>query len=182
MDERCAQFQADAARPRDARTAKEVEKLRKFLFKNQEYRFTERAQTHLFGAVQAHISSHASLSEEEREPALLLVEDALKMPFTVFTTSHKKTFLKHLERLKPGGAGPAGAGAGAPQQQRQKWQVIDAGDSVLSVMTADGDTLDLDPGNSPADLVAKVRELFEAGSDVTVLLDEGGRGVAEVLG
>lgn len=83
MEERCAQFQADAARPRDpVKTVKEIERLRKFLFKNQEYRFTDREQTHLFGAIQAHYAAHCELSETEREPALMLVDDALKMPFT----------------------------------------------------------------------------------------------------
>ena len=52
-------------------------------------RFTEREQSHLFSAVQCHFSAYQDCTGDDAEPALGLLEDALKMPFTVFTTSHK---------------------------------------------------------------------------------------------
>lgn len=79
---------------------KEVNTLRKFLFKNQEYRFTEREKTKLFIAVQSHVSNPAARqasygkSDGEECTAFKLLEDALKMPFSVFSTAHKKAMLK----------------------------------------------------------------------------------------
>lgn len=109
MDERCAQFATDAQRPRDGKTRKEIAKLQKFLFRNQEHRFTERAQSHLFSAVQTHVANHSAAPLEDDNPALPLVEDALKMPFTVFSTSQKKTMMKWLAKLTPSsGASDAG--------------------------------------------------------------------------
>jgi hypothetical protein len=42
MEARTEQFHTDAQRPKDKNTAKDIEKLRKFLFKNQAHRFTDR--------------------------------------------------------------------------------------------------------------------------------------------
>jgi hypothetical protein len=42
MEARTEQFHTDAQRPKDKYTAKDIEKLRKFLFKNQAHRFTDR--------------------------------------------------------------------------------------------------------------------------------------------
>ncbi len=55
--------------------------MRKFLFKNQEYRFTEREQSHLFSAVQSHFAAHQDLPPDQADnnPALLLIDDALKV-------------------------------------------------------------------------------------------------------
>ena len=42
MEARTEQFHTDAQRPKDKNTAKDIDKLRKFLFKNQAYRFIDR--------------------------------------------------------------------------------------------------------------------------------------------
>ncbi|GFR41842.1 hypothetical protein Agub_g2621 [Astrephomene gubernaculifera] len=182
MEDRVQQFHTDAQRPRDARTPKEIERLRKFLFKNQEYRFTEREQSHLFCAVQAHFAAHADLPDEEaREPALGLIDDALKMPFTVFTTSQKKTFLKWHAKLTGQADGGAAAGSASAAPKQQRFQVYDVTETSISCMTADGDTADIDVQTSDKDLVAKVRELFDAGVDVNVHLDEGRKSLVGIV-
>lgn len=118
MDERCAQFAQDAARRRDGKTPKEIARLQKFLFNNQDFRFTSGAQQHLFNAVGSHVAAYGSLPPgDETAPALALVEDALKMPFTVFTTSHKRTMMKWLDKLTPGGGGSSSNGGSAGDVQ-----------------------------------------------------------------
>lgn len=56
MDARVAQFHSDATEIRKAgakpKAAKEIKKLQKFLHNNQDYRFTERAKSHLFSAIE----------------------------------------------------------------------------------------------------------------------------------
>eukprot|EP00195_Chlamydomonas_chlamydogama_P003750 CAMPEP_0202919280 /NCGR_PEP_ID=MMETSP1392-20130828/75455_1 /ASSEMBLY_ACC=CAM_ASM_000868 /TAXON_ID=225041 /ORGANISM="Chlamydomonas chlamydogama, Strain SAG 11-48b" /LENGTH=134 /DNA_ID=CAMNT_0049612591 /DNA_START=20 /DNA_END=422 /DNA_ORIENTATION=+ len=123
----------DAQKPKDpVKTPREIERLRKFLFKNQEYRFTDREQSHLFNAIQLHVTHYSSGTEGDDNPALGLLEDALKMPFTVFGTSHKKSFLKWHAKLTGGtegaaGAGTAAAGAGAGGSGSSRLQLIDVG-------------------------------------------------------
>ncbi|GIL63209.1 hypothetical protein Vafri_17338 [Volvox africanus] len=178
MEDRVQQFHVDAQRPRDTKTPKEIERLRKFLFKNQEYRFTEREQSHLFSAVQAHYAAHADLPDESaREPALMLIDDALKMPFTVFTTSHKKTFLKWHAKLSCeqglGKAAAANAGPAALVPLQLEYQVIDLNGNIISCMTDEGDEFTVDMASSDADLAGQLRSKFEEGAAITVTLDPG---------
>lgn len=183
MEDRVAQFHIDAQQPRSAKTAKEIEKLRKFLFKNQEYRFTEREQSHLFSAVQSHFAAHQDLPPDQADnnPALLLLDDALKMPFTVFTTSHKKTFLKWHAKLTGGVAPTNGGGTGTGAAAAvQTYQVYDMTDDTISCMTDDGDTVEVDAAGCEAALVARVRELFDGGADVRVTLHDK-RSLASIM-
>ncbi|GLI70973.1 hypothetical protein VaNZ11_016076 [Volvox africanus] len=175
MEDRVQQFHVDAQRPRDTKTPKEIERLRKFLFKNQEYRFTEREQSHLFSAVQAHYAAHADLPDESaREPAQMLIDDALKMPFTVFTTSHKKTFLKwHAKLSCEQGDGKAAAANSGPAELQLEYQVFDLNGNVLSCMTDEGDEFTVDMASSDADLAGQLRSKFEEGAAITVTLDPG---------
>ncbi|KXZ47954.1 hypothetical protein GPECTOR_31g316 [Gonium pectorale] len=100
------------------------------------------------------------------------------MPFTVFTTSHKKTFLKWHAKLT--GQGAAAGGAAGPVQQ-QRFLVYDVTESTISCMTPDGETVDLHVADSDAGTVARVRELFEGGSEVHVHLDEGRKALAGIV-
>lgn len=89
--------------------SKEIATLRKFLHKNQTQRFTDKAASRLFDTIQIYCvdksksstdsqkESGVSISSEDREG---LLEDALKMPFTVFTTKQKKTMLKWMEDVR----------------------------------------------------------------------------------
>ncbi len=97
------------------------------------------------------------------------------MPFTVFTTSHKKTFLKWHAKLTGGAApthgGRSGTGAAATVQ---KYQVYDITVDTISCMTDDGDTVEVDAAGCEATLVARVRELFDGGAEVRVTLNDNG--------
>lgn len=191
MEARVEQFHMDAARPRDARTPRDIERLRKFLYKNQEYRFTDREQSHLFQAVQLYVtaytpnssSSAAAAASEEDNPAAELLEDALKMPFTVFTTSQKKTMLKWLDKLRPA-AGSSMPAAQAGEQGAVWYSVIDCTDSGLEVMDAEGNTLALLRSSCTPEMWQQVAAAWEAGEEVRMQLSEpgsdGSRGVAAI--
>jgi hypothetical protein len=106
MEDRVAEFQSQAsARLPSPKLEREISSLRRFLHKNQEHKFTEREKQRLFTAVQAHFSNPAAAKpadggDGESVPVVALIEDALKMPFTVFTTAHKQQMLKWLESLR----------------------------------------------------------------------------------
>ncbi|KAL6062916.1 eIF-5a domain-containing protein [Balamuthia mandrillaris] len=109
MDKRVQQFHTDALKGKHAKTPKEIATLRRFLFKNQNHRFGENEKTRLFSAVQTYYSMYQSSSAPSaaakkedsggENPVVGLLEDALKMPFTVFSTKHKKTMLKWYTEL-----------------------------------------------------------------------------------
>lgn len=179
MEARTEQFQRDAQKARDPnRTPKEIERLRKFLFKNQERRLTEREQSHLFSAVQCHFSAYQDCTGDDAEPALGLLEDALKMPFTVFTTSHKKTFLKWHAKLQGQADCEAAPEAAAGSGQLPVWQVIDASGATITVMAADGTTVDVACSEQ---LAVQVRGRFDGGDDVSVQLDSGRKAIVAVV-
>jgi hypothetical protein len=94
------------------------------------------------------------------------------MPFTVFTTSHKKSMLKWLSKLTPEGAGSSAAGSRAPASAR--FQVIDAGNGILTLMNRDGETLELALGGiEDKALRGAVVAAFEEGQDVHLVLEAG---------
>lgn len=101
------------------------------------------------------------------------------MPFTVFTTSHKKSFLKWLDKLQQqgggGGAGGGGGGSGAganaaSSNSKPRHQLIDLTDRRAEVMDDDGETVTLDLAAVDPAMVAEMRRGFDAGLDVRVLL------------
>ncbi|PNW84366.1 hypothetical protein CHLRE_04g232902v5 [Chlamydomonas reinhardtii] len=119
----------------------------------------------------------------------MLVDDALKMPFTVFTTSHKKTYLKWHAKLTGEGdkgqqRGAAAAGGGKPVT----YTVYDLpeGGACLGLMTDEGDTLELQlagPGACQPELLAQIRAAFEAGEDeVRITLNADRTTVTGLLG
>lgn len=166
MEERVAQFleQAQAKLP-PSKLAKEIATLRRcgqsclnqhallssfddasssdrFIHRNQDHKFTEREKQRLFTAIQAHYSNpgaSASPDEESDSPPVVgLIEDALKMPFTVFTTAHKQQMLRWLEGLR-GSEGLAG-GAPAPAAAPLSLLAIDLQhDGTLSLLRDDGE-------------------------------------------
>jgi len=122
MEERCIQFHEDAMRAygldeeggttsttstKKINVSKQVATLRKFLHNNQHQRFPDKATIRLFATIQIYTSSTSVPKEKTTTSAVLtdddkeaLLEDALKMPFTVFGTKQKKTFLKRLEEVR----------------------------------------------------------------------------------
>ena len=97
LDDRCLQFhEAALGTGKTKGPVKEIATLRKFLHKNQNQRFTDKAVSRLFDAIQIYVNKD-DLDKESKEG---LLEDSLKMPFTVFSTKQKKTMIKWLEDLR----------------------------------------------------------------------------------
>jgi hypothetical protein len=146
------------------------------LFNNQVNRFTDAEQQRLFSAVQAHVAAYSSQHEPDY-PALGLVQDALAMPFTVFTTAQKQKMLKWLDKLNGLEAGTPRAAAGDPGAVR--WTLLDVTASTAEVMNHDGDTQLIELSVCDAELVAQLQGLFaetEAGdSSQEVVVELGVR-------
>ncbi len=155
-------------------------------------RFTDREQSWLFQAIQCHVTAASAAAagaasaaagaagddDGADNPALGLVEDGLKMPFTVFTTSHKKSMLRWLEKLKdPGSAG--GGAAAATSTTVIQWTVSDLDASTAKLYDDGGSELDVRLAGSDEALVQRLRELFEAGEAVQVTLAPPGSGEGE---
>ena len=95
LEDRCAQFhEAATGTGKSKGAAKEMATLRRFLYKNQSQRFSDKAAARLFDT----ISIYANDKKEEGAEELL--EDALKMPFTVFSTRQKSKMMKWMEALR----------------------------------------------------------------------------------
>ena len=98
LDDRCHQFHEAALGTGKSKGAvKEVATLRKFLHKNQNQRFTDRGVSRLFDTIQIYVNKE-DLDNEAKEA---LLEDSLKMPFTVFSTKQKKIMIKRDTRFVP---------------------------------------------------------------------------------
>ena len=81
--QRCQQFhEACSGVGKFKGPTKEIAMLRIFLHKNQDQRFTDKAVSRVFDTVQVYVCN-ADISIELKEG---LLEDCLKMPFTVFST------------------------------------------------------------------------------------------------
>uniref|UniRef100_A0A0G4HDQ5 Translation elongation factor IF5A C-terminal domain-containing protein n=1 Tax=Chromera velia CCMP2878 TaxID=1169474 RepID=A0A0G4HDQ5_9ALVE len=175
MEARVSQFLSDSQKPLDAKTLKEIDKLRKFLFKNQGYRFGDKEQGQLFEAVQTHASRLAASPEEaQRNAALQLVDDALKMPFNVFGTAHKKKLLNWYHKLTPDEKG-GGKSTGDGEASRLHVDLIEISTSgTLTFMSADGETREVQADSLPESVDFKsVQEAFEKGMPVEAYIDPG---------
>jgi hypothetical protein len=167
MDERCSKFAADAAqRPTDAKL---IATLRKFLFRNQEQRLSAASQQALCDAC----VRHAAAAGADATSSTGLLEDALAMPFNIFTTGHKKQLLKHLDRLRGleggGGGAPSAANANANADDgSRECAVMDVRetDGAIEVMDDEGETAVVTEVGEE-DAVA-IREAFAKGEEVRV--------------
>ena len=173
--------------------------LRKSLYRNQEQRLTPGASQALCDAVVRHAaaasasaSATASASgggggggKDEAAaaaPAVALLEDALAMPFNVFSTGHKRQMLTHLDRLRGAGGGAAAAAAataaaaaaaaaadGADDASgARECSVLEAhSDGSLELMDGDGETASCSPGGlSDPQLLAEIVRALDAGEAV----------------
>lgn len=171
MDERCSKFAADAAqRPTDAKL---IATLRKFLFRNQEQRLSAASQQALCDACVKHAAAVGANMDVAQSVGL--IEDALAMPFNIFTTAHKKQLLKHLDRLRGlegegGGASSSApsAAANAADDGSRECAVMDVreSDGAIEVMDDEGETAVVtEVGEEDA---ATIREAFAKGEEVRV--------------
>ena len=91
MEKRCQKFFDDAKKLK----VQEVNSLKKFLYKNQDYKFMENDKSKLYGAIEVYFFSFnvqfykSSLKENPQlvDAVFSLMEDALAMPQNVFTNS-----------------------------------------------------------------------------------------------
>mmetsp|Transcript_2810 Transcript_2810/g.7879 ORF Transcript_2810/g.7879 Transcript_2810/m.7879 type:complete len:189 (+) Transcript_2810:50-616(+) len=97
LDQRCQQFHEAALGTGKSKGAvKEIATLRKFLHKNQSQTFTDRSVKRLFDTIQIYWKSETV----DRDTKEALLEDALKMPFSLFSAKQKNSMLKGLEELR----------------------------------------------------------------------------------
>jgi hypothetical protein len=101
------------------------------------------------------------------------------MPFTVFSTSQKKTMLKWLEKLRPQGAG-GGGNDGQTQDTASTWTVTDISEGgSITVMDEEGNEITVTPANE--EVGQQVRSAFDAGDAPSVRLTHDNKKVAAVL-
>lgn len=141
LEQRCQQFhEAALGTGKSKGPAKEMSTLRKFLHKNQDQRLTDKARARLFDTIQVYSSQRDNEALKESQEGLL--EDALKMPFTVFTTKQKKTMLKWLEEFR-GDVSQAKAATCGAGGREVVLSLIDLEGNKMSLMNDDtGDTHD----------------------------------------
>jgi hypothetical protein len=149
LDDRCQQFHDAALGTSKSKGAvKEVATLQKFLFKNQNQRFTDKAVSRVFDTIQLYVNKD-DLEKDIKEG---LLEDSLKMPFTVFNTKQKKTMIKWLEDLR-----------GAENESRSASYMNDASVTcILSVIEMETDYMTLmqeDTGNTFENVPIPVGEM-----------------------
>ena len=166
LEQRCQQFhEAAMGVGKSKGPVKEIATMRKFLHKNQDQRFTDKGVRRLFDTIQLYVHNEG-VDLEYKES---LLEDALKMPFTVFSTKQKKSMLKWLETLR-GDETPGIAAGNAPGSLRKTFSLIDLVDGKLSLIDEDtGETYDDIP--LPAgELGTAIQRAFEE-TDGVLLVD-----------
>ncbi|KAG5469467.1 hypothetical protein LSCM1_02688 [Leishmania martiniquensis] len=245
MDDRAKQFKAAAeAQLTGPALRKEINTLRRFLFRNQEYRFTKAAQQALYMAVIAHYGnaaahhasvyaatsatpvtavpstdagtsvplpvSHGGLSrgavvpkpagdsddddgsggntaDAADAPILRLLDDALKMPFTVFTSPQKDKLLTLYwtvlgTNCSPGATAGKGTTSTAAIRTLSLVDMVDAGHSKaqLSLFTDEGEEYPHEVLVSDAATLKCLREDLNSGRAVSVTIQENETGATFV--
>ncbi|OAD73296.1 hypothetical protein PHYBLDRAFT_145695 [Phycomyces blakesleeanus NRRL 1555(-)] len=101
MEQRVQQFHDDTKSiptPPTAKTLKQMNTLKKFLFKNQACRFSDKEKNKLFACIEAYFTCFdRSATSNKNISAFPLIEDALKVP--CFTTKQKMQLLKWYEEI-----------------------------------------------------------------------------------
>ncbi|GET91938.1 hypothetical protein, unknown function [Leishmania tarentolae] len=246
MDDRAKQFKATAeAQLTGPALKKEINTLRRFLFRNQEYRFTKAAQQALYMAVVAHYGNsaahHASgyaatsatptttvspsgaccsgpnsvscthpskgigvpplVGDEDGDdedggntagaadaPILRLLDDALKMPFTVFTSPQKDKLLSfYWAVLGAEGAAAVNSGKGTASTSAATLtlslvDIVDTGKTKahLSLFTDEGEEYPQEVLVSDASTLEYLRAALDNGSAVSVTVQENETGASFV--
>ena len=172
IDQRCIQFYEGAVGISKSKgILKEISTLRKFLFKNQEQRFTDKAVSRLFDTIQVYcakenteIDTHEN-REKLRKAQEDLLEDALKMPFNVFSTKYKQKMMKRLEEMRR----PKDEnGFKDPEEQKLTFSVIEIDNDIMTLMEINtGDTIENVPLSRNV-FGSRIKTLFEKGDAVDV--------------
>jgi hypothetical protein len=142
LDDRCQQFhEAALGTGKSKPAAREIATLRKFLHRNQDQRFSDKATARLFDTIQVYVVQKTS-DEVDVDLKEGLLEDSLKMPFTVFSTKQKQKMLKWLEDVRgcsTGGGERGGGGASSSENNAKN----DKPCYILSVIDLDGTKMTL---------------------------------------
>lgn len=143
LDDRCQQFHEAALGTGKSKGAvKEIATLRKFLHKNQNQRFTDKGVSRVFDTIQLYVNRN-DLDKEIKEG---LLEDSLKMPFTVFSTKQKGTMIKWLECLRGNQAASRNNKKDTTSSTIHLLSVIELEDDCLTLMQDDtGETFEKVP-------------------------------------
>mmetsp|Transcript_18141 Transcript_18141/g.43875 ORF Transcript_18141/g.43875 Transcript_18141/m.43875 type:complete len:197 (-) Transcript_18141:37-627(-) len=186
LDDRCQQFhEAALGTGKSKAPPKEIATLRKFLHKNQDQRFSDKATARLFDTIQVYVVQKASeeVSVDLKEG---LLEDSLKMPFTVFSTKQKQKMIKWLEDLRGGGGGISGSGGKGGHNTAKNLcvlSVIDLEGTTMTLMSDEtGDTYEnIELGE---DVGAGIRKAFESTDGVVSVeatIDEGSNIIKQII-
>ncbi|CAD2215665.1 hypothetical protein AGDE_02919 [Angomonas deanei] len=158
----------------DAAREREIKKLKSYLFKNQDCRFSKSAQTYLFMAVMGHYNKCPAPDGPCGGEVASLLDDALKMPFNVFSSSHKSKFLSSYWSML-GKDGEKEGEEGKPTSSKQLTLLDIAEGGQLMLMRDDGGEYDCNPVLCRSDsLMAAVRAAFDAGEEVIVTVVKEG--------
>ncbi|KAK4515619.1 uncharacterized protein ATC70_010570 [Mucor velutinosus] len=106
MEQRIQQFHDDTKtipKPPTAKTVKQMNTLKKFIFKNQDYRFSDKEKNKLFACIEAYFTVFDRSGLTDKVSSFPLIEDSLKVP--CFTTKQKSQLLKWYDEIlaKEGG-------------------------------------------------------------------------------
>mmetsp|Transcript_18143 Transcript_18143/g.43877 ORF Transcript_18143/g.43877 Transcript_18143/m.43877 type:complete len:197 (-) Transcript_18143:37-627(-) len=186
LDDRCQQFhEAALGTGKSKAPPKEIATLRKFLHKNQDQRFSDKATARLFDTIQVYVIQKTSeeVSIDLKEG---LLEDSLKMPFTVFSTKQKQKMIKWLEDLRGGGDGSSGSGGNGRHNTANRsfiLSVIDLEGMTMTLMSDEtGDTyenIELDE-----DIGTAIRNAFESTDGVVSVeatIDEDNNSIKQII-
>jgi hypothetical protein len=151
---------------------KEIGKLRKFLHKNQQYRFAVAEQTKLMLTIGLY-----KAVPYLREASTELIGDALKMPFTVFTAKQKQTLVKWLDEVRSGVEGkPTPA---VLEDDTESFICVDIDDDgFASLLNEDGTTRDAVQCEKP--VADSIRQWLDDGEEVIVSIYSSNNTVADV--
>ena len=177
LEDRVAAFaaSAEARLPSGDRLQREIASLRRFLFRSQAHRFTDRERARLMSAITSHYANPATSTGAAaggEVPMLGLLQDALAMPHCVFTTANKQLMLRWLAVLQSGNAagGSNGASAAVPAHRLACIDLSPEGYCSLLLHDGSGTRDDvLVPPDARAQLVAALAR----GGEVYVLVRGG---------
>ncbi|KAI8642412.1 hypothetical protein BD408DRAFT_451688 [Parasitella parasitica] len=126
MEQRIQQFHDDTkgiSKPPTAKTVKQMNTLKKFIFKNQDYRFSDKEKNKLFACIEAYFTVFDRSGLTDRVSAFPLIEDSLKVP--CFTTKQKNQLLKWYDEILAKEDIPKAAAAAAVHNKEDEDQEPD---------------------------------------------------------
>ena len=187
LDDRCQQFhEAALGTGKSKAPAREIATLRKFLHKNQDQRFSDKATARLFDTIQVYVIQKPSGEDISVDLKEGLLEDSLKMPFTVFSTKQKQKMIKWLEDLRGGGGSSSGGNGGQSTAKNLcVLSVIDLDGTTMTLMSDEtGDTyenIELDEDTATATAIRKAFESTDGVVSVEATIDEDSNTIKQII-